>query len=59
MSAWNSDSSESPLGLREGSPMSEAINLAAVLAILIAAGFAFRGYRISRTKRTDDEGDAS
>jgi hypothetical protein len=39
--------------------MSEAINLAAVLAILIAAGFALRGYRISRTKRTDDEGDAS
>jgi hypothetical protein len=36
-----------------------AINLAAVLGILIAAGFAFRGYRISRTKRTDDEGDAS
>ena len=39
--------------------MIEAINLAVVLAILVAAGFAFRGYRISRTKRTDNEGDAS
>ena len=35
--------------------MIDAINLAVVLAILIAAGFAIKGYRISRTKRTDDE----
>jgi hypothetical protein len=37
--------------------MIDAINLAVVVVILIAAGFAFRGYRISRTKRTDDEGE--
>lgn len=33
--------------------MSEAINLAAVLGILIAAGFAMRGYDIGRTRRTE------
>lgn len=37
--------------------MIDAINLAVVVVILIALGLALPGYDISRTKRTDDEGD--